>query len=197
MVPSLIQLTDPGHTHRYGVCEAYGGLAGIRSAIKIRRSILDGTCLELKHGGRNPKGRRLFLEDVLLHEMINRWQFEVVGDSDASYSGHGPVFSAKANEISKALGLSIVGRTCKARDHKAKNLPSPSQWPHNTRPVEYYLGAYAPVEAVRASKDKQPNGSLDAQIQALVARYGIEKVYEATLTLQVQEWERELELQMY
>ncbi|MDQ5827557.1 MAG: SprT-like domain-containing protein [Chloroflexota bacterium] len=193
MISSLIRVTPTGT----GCVRPMGGLAGIRSAIKIRRSILDGTCLELKHGSRNPKGCRLFLEDVLLHEMINRWQLEVVGDSDASYSGHGPVFSAKANEISKALGLSIVGRTCKARDHKAKNLPSPSQWPHNTRPVEYYLGAYAPVEAVRASKDKQPNGSLDAQIQALVARYGIEKVYEATLTLQVQEWERELDLQMY
>ena len=39
------------------------------------------------------------------------------------------------------------------------------------------------------------NGSLDAQIRALVARYGIEKVYEATLTLQVQEWERELDFE--
>src|SRR5215208_261916 len=112
MVPSLIQLTDPGQTHCYGCCTNFSGLAGIRSAIKIRSSILDGTLRDLKHGSRNPEGLRRFLEDVLLHEMIHQWHFEVTGEGDESYSGHGPAFSAKANEIGVALGLPRVGRTC-------------------------------------------------------------------------------------
>ncbi len=149
MVPSLIQLTDPGQTHRYGCCSNYSGLAGIRSSIKIRESILDGTLRDLKHGSRNPEGLRRFLEDVLLHEMIHQWHFEVTGQGDESYSGHGPAFSAKANEIGEKLGLPHVGRTCKKRDHEDKGLQSPSQWPHDVRPGGYYLGAH-----VLASRDK-------------------------------------------
>jgi len=141
MVPSLIQLTDPGQTHCYGCCTNFSGLAGIRSAIKIRASILDGTLRDLKHGTRNKQGLRRFLEDVLLHEMIHQWHREVTGQDDASYSGHGPAFSAKANEIGARLGLPIVRRTCKSRDGKE---PSPSQWPHDVRPDGYYLGAHVP-----------------------------------------------------
>jgi hypothetical protein len=141
MVPSLIQLTDPGQTHSYGCCTNFSGLAGIRSAIKIRRSILDGELRDLKHGTRNKQGLRRFLEDVLLHEMIHQWHHEVTGQFDESYSGHGPAFSAKANEMGARLGLPIVRRTCKSRDGKE---PSPSQWPHDVRPDGYYLGAYVP-----------------------------------------------------
>jgi hypothetical protein len=145
MVPSLIQLTDPGQTHCYGCCTNFSGLAGIRSAIKIRASILDGTLRDLRHGTRNRQGLRRFLEDVLLHEMIHQWHFEVTGQDDASYSGHGPAFSQKANEIGASLGLPMVGRTCKKRDHEGKGLPSPSQWPHDVRPEGYYLGAHVPA----------------------------------------------------
>jgi len=141
MVPSLIQLTDPGQTHSYGCCTNFSGLAGIHSAIKIRRSILDGTLRDLKGGNRNPQGLRRFLEDVLLHEMIHQWHHEVTGHSDESYSGHGPAFSAKANEIGAKLALPLVRRTCKSRDGKE---PSPSQWPHDVRPDGYYLGAHVP-----------------------------------------------------
>ena len=101
----------------------------------------------------------------------------------------GPAFSEKANEIGARLGLARVRRTCKSRDGKE---PSPSQWPHDVRPVGYYLGAHAPVEAVPARKDRV-NGLLEGQIQALVVRFGIEAVYDAALTLQVKEWERDQE----
>jgi hypothetical protein len=160
MVPSLIQLTDPGQTHCYGCCTNFSGLAGIRSAIKIRRSILDGTLRDLKHGSRDPQGLRLFLEDVLLHEMIHQWHHEVTGQVDDSYSGHGPAFSAKANEIGARLGLPIVRRTCKSRDGKE---PSPSQWPHDVRADGYYLGAHIPS---RVDKPKRVFVPLDIE-QAL------------------------------
>ena len=151
MVPALVQLTDPGQTHCYGSCSTYSGLAGIRSSIKLRSSILDGTLRDLKNGSRNPEGLRRFLEDVLLHEMIHQYHFEVTGQEDASYSGHGPAFSAKATEIGAKLGLPRVGRSCKKRDCADKGLESPSQWPHDVRPhPEYYRGAHVP-----ASQDKK------------------------------------------
>jgi hypothetical protein len=157
LVPSLIQLTDPGQTHRYGCCTNFSGLAGIRSAIKIRRSILDGTLRDLEHGTRNKQGLERFLEDVLLHEMIHQWHLEVTGQVDDSYSGHGPAFSAKANEIGARLGLPLVRRTCKSRDGKE---PSPSQWPHDVRPDGYYLGAHVPS---RMDKPKRVSVPLDIE----------------------------------
>jgi hypothetical protein len=156
MVPSLIQLTDPGQTHRYGCCTTFSGLAGIRSAIKIRPSILDGTLRDLKHGSRNWEGLRRFLEDVLLHEMIHQWHHEVTGEFDDSYSGHGPAFSAKANEIGEKLGLPRVGRTCKQRDCADKGLQSPSQWPHDVRPASFYLGAHVPASVDKPKRVSVP-----------------------------------------
>jgi len=155
LVPPLVQLAEPGQTHCYGDCSPYSGLAGIRSRIRLRPSILAGTLRDLKHGSRNKQGLRRFLEDVLLHEMIHQWHFEVTGQDDASYSGHGPAFSQKANEIAVKLGLPPVGRTCKKRDHADKGLQSPSQWPHDVRPAGYYLGAH-----VLASVDKPKRVSL-------------------------------------
>lgn len=153
MTPAVILLDEPGQTKCYGQCSLFSGLAGIRSQIQIRPSILDGTLRDLCKGTKNPEGLRRFLEDVLLHEMIHQWQFEITGQGDDSYSGHGPAFSAKANEIGEKLGFPHVGRTCKKRDHKDKGLQSPSQWPHNVRPDGYYLGAH-----VSSSRDvKKPN----------------------------------------
>jgi len=115
----------------------------------VVQTALDGRVRDLKDGTRNPAGLRRFLEDVLLHEMIHQWHFEITGDGDDSYSGHGPAFSKKANEVGETLGLPPVGKTCKKRDHEEKGLPSPSQWPHDVRPDGYYLRAHVP-----ASRDK-------------------------------------------
>jgi SprT-like family len=136
LVPPIVQLAEPGQTRCYGDCCNYSGLAGIRSRIRLRPSILDGTLRNLKHGSRNPEGLRRFLEDVLLHEMIHQYHQEVTGEQYVSYGGHGPAFSAKANEIGEGLGLPRVRRTCKSRDGEE---PSPSQWPHDVRPADYYL----------------------------------------------------------
>ncbi len=158
LVPSLVQLAEPGQTRCYGDCSTESGLAGIRSRIRLRPSILAGTLRDLKHGSRNPDSLRRFLEDVLLHEMIHQWHFEVTGQGDQSYSGHGPAFSAKANEIGQRLGLNPVRRTCKSRDGKE---PSPSQWPHNVRPRGYYLGAFVP-----SSTDEPKRVSVPLEVEA-------------------------------
>jgi hypothetical protein len=146
LVPPLLQLAEPGQTRCYGDCSTHSGLAGIRARIRLRPSILAGTLRDLKHGSRNPLGLRRFLEDVLLHEMIHQYHQEGTRENDDSYSGHGPAFSAKANEIGEKLGLPRVRRTCKSRDGKE---PSPSQWPHDVRPDGYCPGAH-----VLASGDK-------------------------------------------
>src|SRR5215203_1641466 len=87
LVPPLVQLAEPGQTHNYGDCSNYSGLAGIRSRIRLRPSILGGTLRDLRDGSRNPKGLRRFLEDVLLHEMIHEFQQEITGERDDSWSG--------------------------------------------------------------------------------------------------------------
>jgi hypothetical protein len=191
MVPSLIQLTQPQTTTRYGDCSPYSGLAGIRTRIRLRPSMLRGTCLELKHGNRNPEGCRRFLEDVLLHEMIHQFHQEITGQNDDGYNGHGPAFSAKVNEIGAKLGLPPVGRTLKKRDCAAKGLACPSHWPHVVRPTDYYLGAYVPASRDGAATNGRDADSLQNQVQMLVNQFGVEKVYDAALTLQVREWERD------
>lgn len=170
MTPALILLDEPGSPTLYGQCSLYSGLAGCRCQIQLRPSILAGTLRDLKRGSKNPEGLRRFLEDVLLHEMIHQYHFEITGEGDDSYSGHGPAFSAKANEIGAKLGLPPVRRTCKARDGKE---PSPSQWPHNVRPEPYYLGAH-----VLASTDNKKPDGLEEKIAALISRHGADDVRE-------------------
>jgi hypothetical protein len=45
LVPPLIQLAEPGQTRRYGDCSTHSGMAGLRSRIRIRPSILARTPL--------------------------------------------------------------------------------------------------------------------------------------------------------
>jgi hypothetical protein len=129
MVPALILMAEPSNPRRLGDCGEYSGLAGVKSQIRIRPSLL------------NRYGKK-FVLDVLLHEMCHQFAYEISGEHDDSWAGHGPAFSAKANEIGQKLGLPPVRRTCKSRDG---DEPSPSQWPHDVRPASYYLGAYVPA----------------------------------------------------
>ncbi len=71
MVVPLIFLDEPGQTRAYGQCSTVSGF-GCSSQIQLRPSILDGTLRDLRKGTKNPKGVQLFLEDVLLHEMIHQ-----------------------------------------------------------------------------------------------------------------------------
>jgi hypothetical protein len=81
-----------------------------------------------------------FAADVQLHETIHQWQQEVTGNAEPAYHGHGPGFTSKCNEIGAALGLPAVV----ARNRKGGKLLRSAQWPHNVRPLDYYLGAYDP-----------------------------------------------------
>ncbi|MDI1434920.1 SprT-like domain-containing protein [Polyangium sorediatum] len=84
----------------------------------------------------------LYLQDVLLHEMVHAWQAEFLDDLENGYKGHGPKFCRKANEIGAKLGLGPVAP--KGRG----GLPRPDFWPSNVRPSGYY-GAQLPAPGGR------------------------------------------------
>ncbi len=101
---------------------------GLESRIRIAPSTL-------AKGGR-------FVLDVLLHEMVHAWQYEIAEDSEEGYRGHGPLFARRCTEIGADLGLPPVG--VKGRD----GLPDCKNWPLNVRPAGYYEVDYkAPTRA--------------------------------------------------
>jgi len=151
LVPPYILLNEPSAPIRYGDCARISGFGG-RSQIRIRPSLLEGTHPDMRSEDVYAEGRFLFVADVLMHEMIHQWQQEVVGNTEGSYHGHGPIFRDKANEIGERLGLPMV-RTSKDRGKKDKGLPSCSQWPHNVRADEHYQGAYHPRGKVCSTQD--------------------------------------------
>jgi hypothetical protein len=165
LVPAVILLNGPEATLCYGDCRSESGF-GCGSQIRIRPSILEGTLEHLRGGNRDPEGLMRFAEDVLLHEMCHQLVMEQGLGTDRSYNGHGPVFSSIANRIGEELGFPRVRRTNKSRDGKE---PSPSQWPHNVRQPDYYLGAYVP-----ASRDE--DAILRRSLLVVLRRHGIEKV---------------------
>ena len=145
LVPPYMLLAEPSEPKLYGDCGRVSGFGG-RSQVRLRPSLLAGTHPHMRAGAEHAEGRVRFVADVLLHETVHQWQQEVLGDQEPAYHGHGPRFRDRANEIGAALGLPPV-RTMKRRGAD-KELPSCSQWPHNVRPVGYYLGAYrAPTGA--------------------------------------------------
>jgi hypothetical protein len=99
-----------------------------------------------------------FARDVLLHEMIHVWQYEVAGDSERGYRGHGPRFAEQCNAIGARLGLPPVG--VKGR----KGLPDCAQWPLCVRAPGYYGDEGAEKErAKRASRERPSQEDRDEQ----------------------------------
>jgi hypothetical protein len=146
--PPYLLLAEPAYSRAYGCCCALSGFGG-RSEIRIRPSLVRGSHPHVRAGEDYREGRNLFVDDVLLHEMVHQWQFEVLGDPEPAYQGHGPLFRDVANRIGAVLGLSPV-RDCKRRGAD-KDLPSCAQWPHCVRPANHYRDAYRPRHRERRS----------------------------------------------
>jgi hypothetical protein len=83
----------------------------------------------------------LWAKDIVLHEMVHAWQYEIakIEDVEMSYRGHGPRFAAECNRIGAQLGLPPVG--VKGR----RGLPDCAHWPFNVRPDGYYPEPYQPA----------------------------------------------------
>jgi hypothetical protein len=149
MTLPYITLTEPSEPSLLGQCCAVSSW-GSRLEIRLRPSLLDGTHPRM----RGPDaGLFLFVADVLTHETIHQWAMEITGTTEDSYHGHGPTFTAKANEIGASLGLAPVV----VRNRGGSRLAKAAQWPHCVRPIEYYLDAYQPPVPVPASRDKCPH----------------------------------------
>ncbi|MDP9485017.1 MAG: SprT-like domain-containing protein [Actinomycetota bacterium] len=173
MVIAAIVLSEPSTPRRLGQCAAVSGI-GCRSEISIRPSLLTGTHPMVHVGDEYERGRSLLVADVLLHEMIHQWQQEVTGDTEEGYHGHGPTFSAKANEIGARLGLPLVGRTNKKRDCADKGLESPSYWPHIVRPEGYFLGAVVPTSRDKLEEDRP--ALCESAAVSLARRFSAEEI---------------------
>jgi hypothetical protein len=136
-VPYLV-LLEPGSPRRLGDTSSVSGWGG-KLQIRLRPSLLNGTYPTLRSGEEFAEGRFRYVADVLLHEMIHHDHMEITGEREESFHGHGPAFRDDCNRIGATLGLSAV-RSAKKRGPD-KDLPSCAQWPHNVRPLDYYLGA--------------------------------------------------------
>ena len=142
-----ILLATPCYPDALGDYGRVGGWGG-KAQIRIRRSLLSGTHPLVAAGDKSKEGRFLFVQDVLLHEIVHQYQHEILGiEKTSSYISHGPTFRDKCNEISEKLRLGRV-RASKTRG-KDRDLPSCSHWPHCVRPLEYYQGAYRGQESNR------------------------------------------------
>lgn len=134
LVTPLILIAEPSRPQRLGDYAEVSGFGGA-GQIRIRPSLVRGTHPLWEKTPEKIDAMRFGL-DVLLHESIHQWQYEVAHETEDSYSGHGPVFRDKCNEIGARMGLGRV-RMCKKRGKDAE-LPSCSQWPHCVRPDGFH-----------------------------------------------------------
>jgi len=164
LVPPYVLLSEPRSPQAIGDWSPISG-SGLLSQIRIRPSILTGTHRKMRAGTEYAAGRFLYAADILLHEMIHQWHTEVTGQTEDSMHGHGPAFRDMCNQIGRQLGLPPVG-TKRQKQHPACN-----QWPHNVRPVGYYLGAIADVaEQLPAPEPSGPDaGDYGAMFAAALA----------------------------
>ena len=152
MFTPLILIAEPRTPSTFGDYATISSFGG-RGQIRIRPSLVHGTHRQwlynewaeknrLADPEDNPfvppsqEQRMRFALDVLLHESIHQFHYEVLSQTEESYGGHGPRFRDQCNQIGSTLGLGRV-RTGKKRG-KDKALPSCSFWPHCVRPAGYY-----------------------------------------------------------
>jgi len=81
-------------------------------------------------------GARRFLQDVLLHESVHQFHYEVTGKTESGSRGHGRHFAEKCNEIGQVISLPLV--IPRRRGAKDTDRPVCNHWPHNVRPDDFY-----------------------------------------------------------
>lgn len=113
-----------------------------------------------------------------MHEMTHQWQFEIVGNTEDSYHGHGTVFRNKANELEIGAKLGLGRVRANRKDGKDKDLPSCAHWPHAVRPLECYLpwGVRPYSRDVRKPKSVSVPLDLDKVIPMLQKHFDVEEL---------------------
>jgi len=95
-------------------------------------------------------GTRLFLGDLLLHEMVHQFLAEVEHYADEENAKHDAAFANVCNRIGGKMGLPKV--YTKRRGSKDDGKPLANSWPFNVRPGGYYLGDVNPPRQGRPER---------------------------------------------
>jgi hypothetical protein len=96
------------------------------------------------------EGTRLFLHDLLLHEMQHQYLAEVEHYPDKENAKHGEAFADLCNRIGRTMGLPRVYTRRRTKEDAGK--PLANFWPLNVRPAGYYLGHVTPPGRARAPR---------------------------------------------
>lgn len=116
LLPCFVEITPP---------------ASMRSLADYRPRTHEGVDSHIRIGQRVlDKGGRYAL-DVLLHEMVHAYCWEILGDIEPGYAGHGPKWTAQCNRIGRKIGLREVFT-------KGRGGPNSARWPMCVRPEGYY-----------------------------------------------------------
>jgi hypothetical protein len=182
MIAPYILFSVTNHSRAFGDYSPISGFGG-RGQIRIRESLLTGAHRAVRAGEEFAEGRYKFVEDVLLHETVHQYQYEVLGRPEKSFKGHGPVFRELCNRVGSRFGLTAV-RVAKARG-KLKTLPSCAHWPHCVRPGGHYAGAY--VSEVLLERD---DGGGDEEVGRSAFRADKLEIALGALTAAAQQYAR-------
>lgn len=125
---------------------------GLRSRIRLQPKVW-----EIGDIDKDREYRGRLAADILLHETVHAWAYEIENDREAGYRGHGPKFARKCNEIGQLLGLAPVSP--KGRH----GFPDCAQWPLNVRPVGYYGNLLDPKEPKKKAKKDDSNSRTERE----------------------------------
>lgn len=125
LLPCFIEITPPGSTRSLADYRPRSA-EGVESHIRISTRVVNG-------GGK-------YALDVLLHEMVHAYCWEVLGDIEPGYGHHGPKWTAQCNRIGRTLGLPEVFT-------KGRGGPNSARWPMCVRPEGYYQPKGEPGES--------------------------------------------------
>lgn len=133
LLPCFVEITPPGSMRALADYRPRS-FEGVDSHIRMGRRVLE-------------LGARYAL-DVLLHEMVHAYCFEILGDVEPGYAGHGPKWTAQCNRIGRKLGLPEVFT-------KGRGGPNSQRWPMCVRPDGYY-GKPEETEPREPAKKREP-----------------------------------------
>ena len=153
LLPLFVELTPPGSLRALADYRPRSQ-EGVDSHIRIGAKVVE-------------KGARYAL-DVLLHEMMHAYCFEILGvekdKTEKTYGWHGPKWAAQCNRVGRMLGLAEVFV-------KGRGGPNAAQWPMCVRPAGYY-GGEEKTTGEPTGEPREPSSPEDeqAKIAKAIAR---------------------------
>lgn len=116
LLPCAVEVTTPGSQ---------------RALADYRPKTVEGIESHIRISPRAVKRGFRFAADVLLHEMMHAFCYEVIGDIEPKWGYHGPIWTAQCNKVGRMMRLGEVFV-------KGRGGPNSAQWPLCLRPLGYY-----------------------------------------------------------